>query len=344
MATVRLFAGLREAAGTSRVEIKGETVGEVLDAAVDRFGADFASALPRARVWVNGVEAERDDPVETADEVALLPPVSGGSDRYDDLSSVGGDGELLEVKAGASPATLLQLAVASVLILASAFAGLPLFAAVVAGVVSLWVIDLATTVEGRGHDLGLLPIVLSMAGAVVSTHVIGPSGLAVGTVLAVVLSLGWGLAARGFRTVPAMAPTLLVGWLAAIATGSLLLVRREYPVEITSVLLATVTVATLAAGAAGRFSNLSFGDPMAATALGGLAATVVAAAVWRLDLFTYLLVGVVIAATLVAGRNLGMMIRSRRPTLVDDAPGWLAALDGPILAAALYYPLLRMLV
>ena len=79
MPTIRLFAGAREAAGTDRDAVDGTTVGAVLDAAVERFGADFASLLPSCKVWLNGEPAERDDAVGSADEVAVLPPVSGGS-------------------------------------------------------------------------------------------------------------------------------------------------------------------------------------------------------------------------------------------------------------------------
>lgn len=78
MPTLRLFAGAREAAGTDRAQIDGATVGVVLDAAVDRFGQGFAAILPSCRVWVNGEPAERDDAVAASDEVAVLPPVSGG--------------------------------------------------------------------------------------------------------------------------------------------------------------------------------------------------------------------------------------------------------------------------
>jgi molybdopterin synthase sulfur carrier subunit len=75
---VRLFAGAREAAGTARAEIPGTTVGEVLSAARDRFGADFSAVLDRCRVWRNGEPAAPDDHVDDGDEVAVLPPVSGG--------------------------------------------------------------------------------------------------------------------------------------------------------------------------------------------------------------------------------------------------------------------------
>lgn len=78
MAHVRLFAGAREAAGTDRDVIDGATVGEVVDAAVDRYGPGFAALLPSCRIWVNGDPADRADAVGPDDELAVLPPVSGG--------------------------------------------------------------------------------------------------------------------------------------------------------------------------------------------------------------------------------------------------------------------------
>ena len=78
MATLRLFAAAREAAGTGRTTIEGATVGAVLDEATERFGAGFADVLGTCRVWVNGEPATRDQAVGSSDEVAVLPPVSGG--------------------------------------------------------------------------------------------------------------------------------------------------------------------------------------------------------------------------------------------------------------------------
>lgn len=56
----------------------GATVAEVLDAATRRYGQPFADLLPRCRVWVNGEPATPDTPTTDTDEVAVLPPVSGG--------------------------------------------------------------------------------------------------------------------------------------------------------------------------------------------------------------------------------------------------------------------------
>ena len=79
MAILRLFASAREAAGTDRADIDGDTVAQVLDTARARFGAQFAAILDTANVWVNGEPAEASTPVSAGDEVAVLPPVSGGA-------------------------------------------------------------------------------------------------------------------------------------------------------------------------------------------------------------------------------------------------------------------------
>ncbi|MGH9290041.1 MAG: MoaD/ThiS family protein [Acidimicrobiales bacterium] len=78
MAVLRLFAQAREAAGSARDTVDGATVDEVLAAARARYGMEFAALLPTCRIWLNGEPAQGDDPVAVDDEVAVLPPVSGG--------------------------------------------------------------------------------------------------------------------------------------------------------------------------------------------------------------------------------------------------------------------------
>ena len=74
-----MFAAAREAAGTGRAELPGATVGDVLAAARERYGEAFADVLATCRIWVNGDPAVETDLVGPDDEVAVLPPVSGGS-------------------------------------------------------------------------------------------------------------------------------------------------------------------------------------------------------------------------------------------------------------------------
>ena len=79
MVVLRLFAAAREAAGSGRDEVPGATVGEVLHAARARYGAPFAEVLASSRVWRNGEPCAEADIVGPGDEVAVLPPVSGGA-------------------------------------------------------------------------------------------------------------------------------------------------------------------------------------------------------------------------------------------------------------------------
>jgi molybdopterin synthase catalytic subunit/molybdopterin converting factor small subunit len=72
--TVRLFAGLRERAGWSRREIDGVAqIGDVWTA------LDLGDEPPGLLYALNKSYVERDRKLADGDEVALIPPVSGGA-------------------------------------------------------------------------------------------------------------------------------------------------------------------------------------------------------------------------------------------------------------------------
>ena len=72
--TVRLFAGLRERAGWSRREIEGVArIGDVWTA------LDLGDEPPGLLYALNKSYVERDRKLADGDEVALIPPVSGGT-------------------------------------------------------------------------------------------------------------------------------------------------------------------------------------------------------------------------------------------------------------------------
>jgi MoaE-MoaD fusion protein len=77
---VRLFAGLRERAGWGEreVDVAGKTVGDV-------WGAMELGDEPAGLLYaVNDEYAERDRELAEGDEVAVIPPVSGGAFRLVD--------------------------------------------------------------------------------------------------------------------------------------------------------------------------------------------------------------------------------------------------------------------
>jgi molybdopterin synthase catalytic subunit/molybdopterin converting factor small subunit len=83
---VRLFAILRERAGrdTIRIELpEGATVADALDAlALRPLLAETLARLP-VRMAVNHEYAALDDPIGPGDELALIPPISGGAPDAD---------------------------------------------------------------------------------------------------------------------------------------------------------------------------------------------------------------------------------------------------------------------
>jgi MoaD family protein len=87
---LRMFARAREAAGEGEALVDaGTTLRRVLDDARARYGADFTAVLERSRVWVNGDDPSDGDETVLADgdEVAVLPPVSGGAATVGDRIS-----------------------------------------------------------------------------------------------------------------------------------------------------------------------------------------------------------------------------------------------------------------
>jgi molybdopterin synthase catalytic subunit/molybdopterin converting factor small subunit len=95
--TVRLFAGLREQAGWSRRELEAATVADVWPAL--GLGDEPAGLL----YAVNREYAERERELADGDDVALIPPVSGGAFRVTEqpLSLEAAVAEVADERAGA---------------------------------------------------------------------------------------------------------------------------------------------------------------------------------------------------------------------------------------------------
>jgi molybdopterin converting factor subunit 1 len=90
--SVRLFAGLRERAGTDRLEIELPDDAKVADVLAAMADTPVGALRPReCVVAVNREYADADEPVRAGDEVALVPPVSGGAGEDDPLASAADD-------------------------------------------------------------------------------------------------------------------------------------------------------------------------------------------------------------------------------------------------------------
>lgn len=332
MATLRLFAGLRDVAGSSRFDIDGATVGEVVDRAAEKFGPRFVEILQRSRIWLNGEQATRDDVVGPDDEIALIPPVSGGSGvMANDDPAVG-----VESIAG--------LVAAGALVVANVSSSPAVWAAVVVGVAGFWVSDVAASSGRWGRDLPTVPMLLAAPVAVVLVHLFGPVGFGLAVAAAVMLALSWGVASDSARLLPSLASGTTLAAMTAAATASLTLARTGFDPgrRAVGVFLAVTVLAGSARAVTERFGHLTFSEPFTVTALVAVTAAVAAAAAWDLDVVAFLIVGFVLATAMVAGRGFASMARSGSVSLAPEVAGALASLDGAVLAAALFFPLLRV--
>jgi molybdopterin converting factor small subunit len=81
LVTVLFFASAREAAGTHSAPFGfvGSTVAQLAGALVATYGPDLERVLSTCAIWVNGAATAPSYVLCAGDEVAVLPPVSGGA-------------------------------------------------------------------------------------------------------------------------------------------------------------------------------------------------------------------------------------------------------------------------
>ena len=323
MANLRLFANLREAAGTATAAFPGDTVGVVVDAAVAAYGEQFAQGLETAKIWVNGDPAGADTAVAPSDEIALIPPVSGG-----------------ETAAG-SQTDIMRAVLVGTLLLSLVIANLrstELFVSVAVAVAVAWLWDLRDAMALRRAPLEVIPVMAAAAAAANGAYGWGAEGLAGGLAVGLIVVLAWAILDRRTRSVEALAGAALLATAASVATGGLVLTRIRHEDEVT-LFLVIATAAVLAAWLVGRFAaNAAAIDPNVAGFITALVVGIIAGlALDTLSSPVTILVSVAVGAGFIAGRTLGSMTRTGAVLHTARAPGLLTSFDGPIIAAGLFW-------
>lgn len=323
MATLRLFANLRETAGTPSASFNGDTVGAVIGAAVSAYGTDFERGLDTAKIWVNGDPAGTETAVTDGDEIALIPPVSGGA------TATGQQADMLQ--AGLVVALVLAVAVGN-------FISTEVFVFVTVGVVMAWLWDVKDAMAVRSSPVPIIPVMAATAAAANGAYGWGTEGLAGGLAVGLMIILTWAVLDRTSRSIQAIANAALVGLTAAAGTGGLVLVRLRNEDEVT-LFLVIVSAAVVAAWAAGRFAPAAAGiDANVAGLLTALAGGI--AGGFLTDTLTFpvmVLVAVGIGAGFIAGRTLGSITRTGTVLHTARAPGLLTMFDGPIVSAGIFW-------
>jgi len=78
MARLVLLGPAAEAAGKRQDDVSATTVGGVVSWAGERYGVEFSTLLASCQIWVNGEACGNDQRIGPDDEVAVVPPFSGG--------------------------------------------------------------------------------------------------------------------------------------------------------------------------------------------------------------------------------------------------------------------------
>lgn len=78
MVTVRLFGPARDLFGAPSCVLEATALDALRDELAARGGPGFAALLARSALWVNGEPVGASLALGAGDEVAVLPPVSGG--------------------------------------------------------------------------------------------------------------------------------------------------------------------------------------------------------------------------------------------------------------------------
>lgn len=348
MARLRLFANLRELAGTSEDDMPGQSVDEILSNATDRYGERFGQALETAQVWVDGARVDRHSAVPDGAEVAVIPPVSGG--RYEDEWPTGEHeysypgARLRDSRTAVRSPVLLEIGLAAALaasLLVTNAISLQWFTVAVVLVSAMWAYDITASTVRLGVPVSHAPALFAVLGAVLGTYRFGAPGTAVAVVGATFLVMVWGLMNPYYRSIQSISAGVAIATTAAFGSSAMVLLRLRTEEEAFAFLF-VCAVAVLVSWTTDR-TDMPVLDPLVAMIVATLTAGAVAGAIWAPNLLDTVAASVAAALALVAGRNLGTLLRAGGFFAAGPIPGSLHYLDGILMASGPFWVLLTVL-
>ncbi len=323
MARLRLFANLRESAGTSQADFDGSTVAEVLDAATEAYGKDFGRGLSVAKVWVNGEPADMADAVGVTDEIALIPPVSGGA---------------LATRVSEGSGALLVVALLAALVISNLLDDSAIFIFVVVGTALAWLWDTTDVLRIRGARINPAPLMVGATAVANGSYRWGIEGFAGGMAMAILFTLVWSVLDPEQRTTRGLSIAMTLAILAGLATGSLTLLHL-FSVPMVNAAIAVAAAAGFAAWGVQQSGGEVGGlDPNLGMVLGAVIAGLISGlAAETLAITTMVLASAASAAGLIAGRAFGSLLRTGSVVHTARAPGLLTPFDGAVLGVAAFW-------
>ncbi len=322
MARLRLFANLREAAGTAQAEFPGTTVQEVLDAAQAEYGTEFSRGMTIAKVWVNGEPATPESAVTDSDELALIPPVSGGA---------------LATRPADASAGLLVIALLAALVISN-LVSTPTFVFVVVGTALAWLWDATDVLRLRTISVNPIPLMIGATATANGAYTWGAAGFAGGVAVAIMITLAWSVLDPGQRSTRAVAVAMALAVGASLATGALTMTHL-YSIPMVIAAIAIAASAGFAAWGVQQSGGEVGGlDPNLGMVLGAVIAGLISGlAADTLPITTMILAAAASAAGLIAGRAYGSLLRTGSVIHTARAPGLLTMFDAALFGVAAFW-------
>lgn len=211
------------------------------------------------------------------------------------------------------------------------------FVVVVVTVAGFWAWDLADFAARAGNAINAYALFATIGAVAWGSYVWGFEGFAGGLILGVAVGLVWAVAVAKERELARLTETILGTLLVAMSVGPLILLRMRWDVEVNAFLF-VIAVALAASMAALLFQDrIPLLDPNISALVGAALAGLIAGSVSSLSLSVTFVAAVSASGGLVAGRTAGSLLRSGEVRLLERAPGALSMLDGPMLAAGIYW-------
>jgi hypothetical protein len=151
----------------------------------------------------------------------------------------------------------------------------------------------------------------------------------------------WGIVTPGLRSIESISAGVAVATTAGFGASALVLLRLRSEQEAFA-FLAVAAVAVLVSWLSDR-TDMPVLDPLVAMIVFAVMAGAIAGAVWAPDLLNTVAASVAAALALVAGRNLGTLLRAGGFFVSGPIPGSLHYLDGVIMASGAFWVLLTVL-
>ena len=238
-----------------------------------------------------------------------------------------------------SPVTLQSVLTAMLLLalFVGNVSGLRAFVVVVVGAVALWAWDLTENSTAANLSINALPVVLAPAASAWGAYRWGFDGFAVATVGGLAVALTFTIFDKTHRSLKDLAATGLAIIVGSTGAGALILLRMRWDIEVNAFL--AVVAAALIVGMAARWLQVRFAlfDPNIGALVAAAVVGLIAGLVSSVELSPVFVASVAAAGGLVAGQTAGSLLRRGSISLTEDAPGALSLMDGPLLAAGIFW-------